>query len=1547
MRRILANCTAVAALLAGQPAGAVDFAEEFTRKIQAARAVAPLGSDLFGDSTDWYTGTTTFRVVDVDIPGNSALPVRIARVRTSAPPEGPTSPGLMGDWELELPYLSSVFPRFNAWQLGGPSQNRCSSGPLVPPGVVYGAGSFTTEEYWRGYFVAIPGLGTTHMLWRDPSYTPQPADGSTYPWVAAGHTQLRCGIQLANGTGEGFVAATPDGTTYRFDWMVVRPYSIYSEKNPGSQFVYSLQRDEVRIYATRVEDRFGNYVDYTFTGDRLTQIESNDGRVITLAYNAANKVASVTAAASPPAPVRSWIYSYQTSNWLTGVTLPDGTSWSLSTTPLSITYINNPAPTSPCNLPTTYASGSVIWTMTHPGGANAQFTFAPKRHTRTQIIDPCRIEGEGFIDPGPSRQFDTYALVTKVLYGVGLTSTTWSAGFGATLNDQKVVTLTNPDNTKQRYTFGTRFYQDEGKALRAEVLTSVGGVLRDTQTTYAINPTGQAYAYRVGSTLHPIEDAFGSTIVTATTNSTITQDGATFTSSTPIASLDLFARPLSVTKSSSLGFSKTGQIAYHDNLLKWVLGQVATVTDSGTGLIERQTDFYTDSALPSREYAFGKLASTTTYNASGTPATIANGAGETTTLSNWKRGLPQLVQFPDATSQSAVVDDYGWIRSMTDERSNTTSYGYDVMGRISGVTYPGGDTVAWLNPTISYLKLTASELGVPAGSWRREELLGTYRERTYYDARLRPVLVERMDTALAQAIYSRQAFDFDNRETFSSYPSGTSAANAGINSTYDALGRLTKRQTTDPTPIVLKQIGFLTGSKKQVTDADGKVTTVSFQAFDEPEYGAPTRIESHAQISNTDIARDVFGKISSVTQSGSYGGGTLGFTRSFTFDAHQRPCRRFDPESGSTVWGYDSASRIAWEARGQSGSGCLASAPAGATVFAYDLRGRLTLTDHPGTADDVTRGYDAAGNLASVVSAAATWIYGYNKRNLLESEQAQIDGKTLLLDPVYNAMAQVASLTTPSQNISFNPDAFGRVRQLGSFVAGIQYHPNGLPSAYSLGNGLSYTQTLNNRLWPQVQETKLGAAVLQRYVYSYSNAGNLTFLDDQADGADDATLGYDHLHRLTSATGLWGSFGYTYDPLNNIRSRTGPSALTYSYDAANRLAGISGAQSRSYAYNAQGEITGDGIKSFTLNADGQITGVTGVASYAYDGNGKRIRSTPQGGTAEYALYSLGGDLLYSEKDGTQTDFLKLAGQTRVELRKTGGVTTPVYLHPDLLGSPRKATNAAAAILWQEHFDPYGAKLNGVVEKIGYTGHAHDPESGYAYMQARFYDPLVGRFLSTDPIHFQDGNPFTFNRYAYANNNPYRYTDPTGNAVETVWDAASLTQGVTSLVANAAAGNVLGAIVDGLGIVFDAVATATPGVPGGAGIVIAAMRQAGESGARLADDALVVRGGASSPGGGNSVEGIASATGTHPSGPHGFSAESANGATLCNLCANIPNAQVGVTTVGEIRAAGGNVVPTSGKSPNHATVTGINPETANKLLTPTQPNPVPRDQRRVP
>jgi hypothetical protein len=101
---------------------------------------------------------------------------------------------------------------------------------------------------------------------------------------------------------------------------------------------------------------------------------------------------------------------------------------------------------------------------------------------------------------------------------------------------------------------------------------------------------------------------------------------------------------------------------------------------------------------------------------------------------------------------------------------------------------------------------------------------------------------------------------------------------------------------------------------------------------------------------------------------------------------------------------------------------------------------------------------------------------------------------------------------------------------------------------------------------------------------------------------------------------------------------------------------------------------------------------------------------------------------------------------------------------------------------------------------------------------------------------------------------------------------------------------------------------------------------------IPDDALIVRGGKNRP------EDILRGTGTHPSGVSGVSVESAAGATLEQLAAAIPHGRVGVTTVGRVRAAGGDVIRTSGRSPNHATLTGLTPEKTSELLTPTIVNP---------
>jgi hypothetical protein len=102
--------------------------------------------------------------------------------------------------------------------------------------------------------------------------------------------------------------------------------------------------------------------------------------------------------------------------------------------------------------------------------------------------------------------------------------------------------------------------------------------------------------------------------------------------------------------------------------------------------------------------------------------------------------------------------------------------------------------------------------------------------------------------------------------------------------------------------------------------------------------------------------------------------------------------------------------------------------------------------------------------------------------------------------------------------------------------------------------------------------------------------------------------------------------------------------------------------------------------------------------------------------------------------------------------------------------------------------------------------------------------------------------------------------------------------------------------------------------------------------RIPDEAVVVRGGRNRP------EDIQRSTGTHPSGVTGISVECGVGLSVEELAAMIPHGQVGITTVVEVRRAGGDVIRTSGRSSNHATLTGLSADEISNLLTPTIPNP---------
>lgn len=89
----------------------VTIPQEYGKTIKTAEAVGALGSDLFGDQTNFYTGATTFTATDVSIPGNNSLPVSIGRrlVVASRDIEVDPGDGMFADWDLDIPISAGSF----------------------------------------------------------------------------------------------------------------------------------------------------------------------------------------------------------------------------------------------------------------------------------------------------------------------------------------------------------------------------------------------------------------------------------------------------------------------------------------------------------------------------------------------------------------------------------------------------------------------------------------------------------------------------------------------------------------------------------------------------------------------------------------------------------------------------------------------------------------------------------------------------------------------------------------------------------------------------------------------------------------------------------------------------------------------------------------------------------------------------------------------------------------------------------------------------------------------------------------------------------------------------------------------------------------------------------------------------------------------------------------------------------------------------------------------------------------------------------------------
>lgn len=1277
------------------------FKEQY-KAIKAPDAVASIGNDLFGDNVNLYNGALEFIQTDVSLPGNNALPVAIGRRLVTG--RHLFDDRAFGRWELEMPRMHGTFAKgslaLEGWKSRDGKGARCSNFGAPPETRgLNGSSIWTPPEFWHGNFMYVPGHGDQQLLARAADFTNAPStitiDGVqilSFPVVTSGKWAIGCLPSLANDTtagktmGQGFVAVSPNGTKYKFDWAVTyqartltkssnapgKPSTMpdAEQDDPDGVTTATLPMVEIAILPTKVVDRFGNTVTYTYDPVRpanLKRIESSDGRVITITYwtdttGDTNRIRTVSDG------TRTWTYTYNTSGFkdLSLVQLPDGSRWKIDTIqPLiaDVQYLNDG--TDYCSIrPITYNT-RLTGSMTHPSGATGTFSLLPTEHGRSDVQEQC-------VDKTlqiPIYYF-TNSLTTKSISGPGLSTLTWNYEYGPGNGSfspcngcvtSKTVSVTDPNGEVTRYTYGNQYFVSEGKLEQTDVGWNGSSALRTTSIVYA----------PVGTPGFPVQDGVSDEMVgdggsdqknRPIQTRTTTQQGETFT--WHANDFNVLARPANVVRSSSLGHRRVESTVYENNYAKWVLDQIKSVTETSSGIVMVSNVYNATTATLTSVTEFGKLQRSMTYAADGTLSTASDGKNQTTTYSNYKGGIPQTIRYADAKSETAIVNGIGKITSLTNEAGSTTTFGYDAMGRLASVTHPAGDTVAWAPTTITFSQSTAAQSDLAAGHWRQQIKVGNANTVMYYDALWRPVYTERWDSADTGGTVRviKRGYDFAGRITFESYPKRAfSQLTDGVTTEFDALGRPLTSRAASEVGSLLTRYSYDDGFETTSVDARNNRTTYRYQDFDEP---TATNISAIAlpEGVNVSIARDLFGKPTSITRSG----GGKSAVRRYVYDANQRLCKTIEPETGATVQDYDAANNISRRATGLTLTSAVCdtssafSSTARTTTFAYDARNRLLSTTFGDGSPAITRTYTADGLPNTVSSNGTQWTYTYNLRRLAERESLSYGGRTYNISRTYDTNGSLAQLTYPVDGltVAYKPNALGEASQVGTYATKITYHPNGAVAGFDYGNGIRRTLTQNVRGLP-LRSTDAG--VLDES-YAYDENANVASITDLLATGTSRTMAYDGLDRLAnvSAPNLWGGVTYGYDALDNLTTTSmsgGPNAratlhtINPSTNRLERIVNGPAAFTFAYEYDVQGNIVKRGTQVYRFDIANRMTQADGRATYVYDGLGRRTSVVGTDGVNRVQVYSQGGQLLYvAPTGGAGTKYIYLNNHQIAEVK---------------------------------------------------------------------------------------------------------------------------------------------------------------------------------------------------------------------------------------------------------------------------------------------------------
>ncbi len=518
-----------------------------------------------------------------------------------------------------------------------------------------------------------------------------------------------------------------------------------------------------------------------------------------------------------------------------------------------------------------------------------------------------------------------------------------------------------------------------------------------------------------------------------------------------------------------------------------------------------------------------------------------------------------------------------------------------------------------------------------------------------------------------------------------------------------------------------------------------------------------------------------------------------GQLRYLNYDGYGRLQSRVTPEQGTTSYSYfaDGTTQTQTDARSVT------------TTFTYNNRHLPTAISYNVSGDPTSKtavtasvsfGYDAAGNRTSMTDGLGSVSYVYNTLSQMTSETRTFTGLgSFALNYAYNMSGELTSITNPlSAVVGYNYDNAGRPSAVnGSGYAGVSSYVNSITyrafgmkgMAYANGRNLSLTYDNRMRL------TGWDVPGVMGWTYAYDTpaihekTSRVAFANNLYDHTLDRSFDYDNVGRLwASHTGVegrahagYGSWttpdgpyaeNYSYDQLGNITWRNGWGAAgaqyTYSPSHANNKMTVNPFSGGSMLYDAAGNFTGDG--TVTYDATGQQVSYPGGPTQSYDGDSLREKKVESGATTYYLRSTvLGGQVVCElNSSGAWTRGYVYLGGQMVGIQYNNSVT---WVHQDPITKSQRITDSSGTITSTVDVDPWGGETgrssNQTFQPHRFTSYERDADGGDDAMMRR-YGSYWSRFSQADPFSSYDlTDPQSFNRYAYAQNDPVNFQDPTG------------------------------------------------------------------------------------------------------------------------------------------------------------------------------------------